>query len=105
MFYIGIMLGFNLMIGNILIKQIFSRVIIRISNCFTILIMAVLCHLLDIEAADSALTALSFGFIIPGLIFIIVGEGLLEENEVKMNFVLYRGREEAEEGKRLTFAL
>jgi hypothetical protein len=48
MFYIGIMLGFNLMIGNILIKQIFSRVIIRISNCFTILIMAVLCHLLDI---------------------------------------------------------
>jgi hypothetical protein len=65
-------------------------VIIKISNCFTILLMGAFCHLLDIELADSALTALSFGFVVPGLIFIITGESLLENNEVKINFVLYQ---------------
>jgi hypothetical protein len=34
-----------------------------------------------------------------------VGEGLLEGNDVKMDFVLYRPQEDDEEGKRLSFAL
>lgn len=98
MFYIGIMLGFNLTISTILINQIFSKVIIKISNCFTILIMTVFMHGLDIEKEDSAMTTLSFGFIVPGLIFIITGESLLENNEVKMDFVLYRPQEEKRPG-------
>jgi uncharacterized membrane protein YjjP (DUF1212 family) len=84
------MLGFNLMISNILITQIFSKVIIKISNCFIILIMGVFMHLLDIELASSGLTSLSFGFIVPGLIMIMSGQHLLENNEIKMNFIIYK---------------
>ena len=70
----------NLTIITILINQIFSKVIIKISNCFTILIMAVFMHGLDIEREDSAMNALSFGFVVPGLMFIITGESLIEKN-------------------------
>ena len=85
------MLGFNLMIGNILVNQIFSKVIIKISNCFIILIMGVFMHLLDIELANSGLTSLSFGLVVPGLIFIISGQHMMvENNEIKLDFVIYK---------------
>jgi hypothetical protein len=75
------------------VDQIFSAVIIKISNCFSMLVMALFCHILDIELANSALTALSFGFVVPGLIVIIIGESLLENNDININLVLYRPQE------------
>ena len=48
MFYVGIMLGFNLTVSNVLLNQIFSSVILRISTCFNILIIGFFCHILKI---------------------------------------------------------
>ena len=82
MFYVGIMLGFNLTVSNVLLNQIFSSVILRISTCFNILIIGFFCHILKIQFAGRGIGSLSFGFIIPGMILIVSGQNILEHNNL-----------------------
>lgn len=84
------MLGFNLILGNILINQIFSQFIIRIANCFVIILTSAFIHLLDLELTTAGLTYLSFGFTVPGLLLIMTGKNIMENNEININFTIYK---------------
>jgi len=76
-FYVAIMLGINLMLSNILVNQIFSPFIIKMSSSFHTLLIALFLNMFDVELTYSGYTALSFGFIVPGLILILSGQNAL----------------------------
>ena len=71
------MMGFNLIIAHILITEIFSQFILKIASSFTVLLTALLFYLFGIEKDELRLTPLSFGFILPGLILIVIGRNML----------------------------
>jgi hypothetical protein len=78
--YPSIMLGLFVMILNVLSAQIFNELIINIATCFKLIISAVIMHVLQLELIMSGITILGFCFIVPGLVFIIGGQGALESN-------------------------
>jgi dipeptide/tripeptide permease len=50
-------------------------------------------HLLALEFIPSGMTCLGYSFLVPGMIFIIGGQGALDDNVNKINFELYRPTE------------
>ena len=67
------MLGFNLMISNTILYEIYSPFILDIANSFGPLISALFYRFLMLDEV-MAYTYLSFGFLVPGLILILSGD-------------------------------
>jgi hypothetical protein len=88
-FYVGIMLGFNLMITSVMLEQIYSLFILDIANSFGPLVTTLLYRLMHLEEV-MAYTYLSFGFFVPGMILILSGNNASQNGEVKIDFVVYR---------------
>lgn len=84
------MLGLNLMLSNILINQIFSQFILKIANSFLTPLTSMLYHVFNLELTTRGYTYLSFGFIVPGLILILSGQNASSNNEIKIDYVIYR---------------
>lgn len=72
-FYAGVMLGFNLMITNIILSEIFSLFILDISNCFGPVCTIYFFKILGLEDITSTFTMLSFGLYVPGMILLLSG--------------------------------
>ena len=71
-FYVGIMLGLNLMLSNIMLYEIYSPFILDIANAFGPLVTSLLFRMMDLELVG-VYTYLSFGFFVPGMILILSG--------------------------------
>lgn len=83
------MLGFNIMLTNITLYEIYSFFILQISDQFVPLVTALLYYMMTLEIVP-AYTYLSFGFFVPGMILILSGENSYKNGEVKMNFIVYK---------------
>jgi hypothetical protein len=67
------MLGFNLMISNVILEQIYSPFILDTANSFVPLLTALIYLLMGLEEV-MPYTYISFGFFVPGRILILTGE-------------------------------
>lgn len=91
--YVSILLGIWMIIVNILISQIFTTVIIDIASTFELIICCFVWNLFGLEKFPFGMTCLGYAFLMPGLVFIIGGRGILDNIENKINFELYRPTE------------
>lgn len=89
-FYVSIMLGLTLIMTNILVRQVFSELIINIASRFEIVETSVIYHVLGLELVPSGLTCLGYSFIVPGLVFILGGQATLDNKDNQLNFELYK---------------
>ncbi len=67
--------------------------IINVAACFELTISAIYWHILDLEPLPAGLTCLGYAFLLPGLIFTIGGQGIIENTSNEINFELYRPTE------------
>jgi len=88
--YVSILLGLWLIIVNTLIAQIFTIVIIDIASTFELIICCCIWNLFGLEKFPPGMTCIGYAFLMPGLVFIIGGRGVLDNVDNKINFELYR---------------
>jgi hypothetical protein len=77
MFYVGTILGFFIMMSHILAGQIFNELVINIATSMKTIVSSMIMHVLGLELIMSGLTPIGYCFIIPGMVFIIGGQGAL----------------------------
>ena len=77
MFYVGTILGFFIIMSHILAGQIFNELVINIATSFKTIVSSMVMHSLGLELIMSGLTPIGYCFIIPGMVFIIGGQGAL----------------------------
>lgn len=92
-FYVSIMLGLNLIIGNILVDKIFSGFIRNVASCFEPIITILIYNGFSIEVVTGGITCLGLAFLVPGMMLIVGGQNYLEHQEIKINFLLYKEEE------------
>lgn len=85
-FYVSVLLGLWMVIANILIAQIFNTVIIDIASTFELLICCFIWDLFGLEHFPPGRTCIGYAFLMPGLVFIIGGKGILDNIDNKLNF-------------------
>jgi hypothetical protein len=76
-FYIGIIMGFLMMMVHILVAQIFNELVINIATCFKVILSSMVMHALSLELIMSGLTPIGYCFVMPGMFFIVGGQGAL----------------------------
>lgn len=92
-FYVSIMLGLNLIIGNLLVDKIFSAFIRNVASCFEPIITVSIYHLFSIEVLTPGMASLGLAFIVPGMMLIVGGQNYLKKEEIKINFLIYKEEE------------
>jgi hypothetical protein len=92
-FYVSIMLGLNLIIGNLLVDKIFSAFIRNVASCFEPIITVSIYHLFSIEVLAPGMACLGLAFMVPGMMLIVGGQNFLKKEEIKINFLIYKEEE------------
>lgn len=89
-FYVGTIMGFVMMLVHILVAQLFNELVINIATCFKTIISSLLMQAVGLELIMSGLTPVGYCFLIPGLIFVVGGQGAMSHKENKLAFQLYK---------------
>ncbi len=88
--YVGITIGFFLVISHILVAQLFNELVINIASNFKTIISSMVMQAVGLQLIMSGLTCIGYCFIVPGMIFIVGGQGALANNQNKLAFQLYK---------------
>lgn len=79
-----------MVISHILVAQIFNELVINIASNFKTAVSSLVMQALGLELIMSGLTCIGYCFIVPGMIFIVGGQGALSHKENKLAFQLYK---------------
>lgn len=88
--YVGIAIGLFLNISHILVAQIFNDLVINIASNLKTIMSSMVMQALGLELIMSGLTPIGYCFVIPGMIFIVGGQGALNYKQNKLAFQLYK---------------
>lgn len=88
--YVGITIGLFLGLSHILVAQIFNELVINIAANLKTIISSLVMQAVGLELIMSGLTPIGYCFLIPGMIFIVGGQGALTHKSNRLAFQLYK---------------